>query len=148
MFYLLNIGFITTNLSINQSNNSQFNEIKERINLLNNNLYELDILSIDIKNEFNKLFPDFIKKTKTFQDLFKYPIGYIHHYCNIYIDYNNQAYGCGDAFDIGAIEWCAPDEWPPFSIALDEGNKLMAWYVEPGNNVYGTATYGTNSYGN
>ena len=89
--FIENIGLITTNLSINQSNNSQFIEIKERIKNLKNNLNELDNLSIDMNRELSELFPDFLEKTKIFQDLFKYSIGYIHHYCNIYLDYYNKS---------------------------------------------------------
>jgi hypothetical protein len=61
-------------------------------------------------------------------------------------DYDGTERLCGDAPDIGADEFCRNSGFPPF--IFDMGSSMtLAWYVEPGNNVYGTAVYGTNTYG-
>ena len=79
--FIEDLGFRTTNLYINQSGGYEFQNLITRINMLNTDLYELDNISIELNILISGLFPDIIEKTR---------IEYMHHFCNIYSDYNNK----------------------------------------------------------
>ena len=70
-----------------------------------------------------------------------------------WLDYGDSERGCGEAFDIGAYEFCYSSDWPPLPIVFDKGNKVVAFYVPPADDLYYGAdqiTYGADTieYGN